>query len=282
MIPIQNLVAMLNNALNSVYTDNGRRFLIVPDGDDYAPPTRENNSVMRYVNGVAQTTNSTITIVNGLYIAEQVLSVEVAVWINPDEPKQASFQPVRDAISAVTQIPKVQSIADEDGNIFSVTYYGTQPSPGEIMQRPVIGESIVYNFSVFFTFIQNGINSTGVKMTFEGEDVPFTELSPSISPVMESGVRSESDGSAENYPTADALQLTLTVPAVTNSILTEEFAKFILKKERSIYDVTLSYAGIESSYKMIFGQSNFTARGVDGVGQSIVLVEAMGENNGTV
>jgi hypothetical protein len=99
---------------------------------------------------------------------------------------------------------------------------------------------------------------------------------------MESGVRSESDGSAENFPTADALQLTLTVPAVTDSILTEEFAKFILKKERSIYDVTLFYAGIESSYKMIFGQSNFTARGVDGVGQSIVLVEAMGENNGAV
>ena len=276
MIPITNLTQLLNNALNSVYTDEERRFLIVPDGDDYAQPIRQNNSVTRYINGVAQMTSNNITIVNGLYVATQVLTVEVAVWINPDEPKQASFQPVRNAISAVTQTPKVQSMEDENGNVYSVSYYGTQPSAGEIMQRPVIGESITYTFSVFFSFIQNGINSLGVTMTFEGERVPFTELSPSITPVMESGARSETNGSAEAFPTADAMQLTLTVPALTDNVLTTEFAKFILHKERNIYDVTLSYAGVTGNYKMIFAQSNFTARGVDGVGQSIILVEAMG------
>lgn len=275
MIPIQNLITMLNNALNLVYTDENRRFLIVADGDDYAPPTRQNNTIIRYVNGVAQMTDNSITVINGLYVSEQVLTIEVAVWIDPDEPKQASFEPVRNAISAVTQTPKVQSMEDENGNVYSVTYYGTQPSAGEIMQRPDLGESITYTFSVFFTFIQNGINSLGVTMTFEGEPVPFTELTPSVTPVMEAGAFSETNGSAENYPTTDALQITLTVPALTDSLLTQEFAKYILTKERKVYDVTLEFAGVSSEYRMIFSQSNFTARGAEGVGQSIILVEAL-------
>jgi hypothetical protein len=210
-----------------------------------------------------------------LYVAQQVLSVEVLVRIDPNKPKQDSFKPVRDAISAFTQKASVSSATDENGNVYSVSIYGTQPTAGEIMQRPPIGESIIYNFSVFFSFIQNGINSLSAEMTFEGERVPFTELLPSISPVMESGGFSNSNGSAKSFPTVDALQITLTVPALTDSLLTQEFFKYILTKERNIYEVTLKCNGISGTYNMIFGQSNLAIRGVEGVGQSITLVEAL-------
>jgi hypothetical protein len=92
---------------------------------------------------------------------------------------------------------------------------------------------------------------------------------------MDAGVMSSTNGSAVNVPTGDALQIAFSVPALTDAVLTTEFANFILKKERKVYKVKLNFNGILGEYDMVFGQCNYTARGVEGVGLSVTLVEAM-------
>ena len=284
MIPINTLINNLNTDLNALLGKNDLVFAIVPDGGDHAIPTRTGNDITRYIDGVARIVDSALTVINGLYVATQTVSVVVAVSIDQNKPMEESFTPVRQAISQLTQTPKATAMQDENGSTFMVTSYGTQPSAGDIMQRSAIGESITYAFTLFYSFIQNGISSLNMSMTFEGESVPFTELTPSITPVMESGVMSESENNgAVNYPTAEAFQITLTVPALTDSILTQELTKYLLTKERAIYTVTLNMNGFSSEYKMLFAPCNLTARGVEGIGLSITLVEALeGANNGAV
>ncbi len=275
MIKLSTLVEKINEDLNVLLGQSNVEFDIKDDTGNYTKATRVYNKKTYYVNGIASIMDSSLTIINGLHVAQQTVGVTIAVPIDHDKPVSESIEPFRIAITQLTQTAKASPMTDESGKTFLVTSYGTQPVAGDREQTTEVGDFLPYSFSMFYSFIQNGVSSFDTTMTFEGEPVPFTEMSPSISPIMDAGVMSNTDGGAVNIPTGEAFQITLSVPALTDSILTSEFAQFIINKKRAVYDVTLSFYGVEKAYKMLFGQSNYTARGVEGVGLSITLVDAM-------
>lgn len=275
MIDLAVLVEGLNEDLTRLLGKSNIEFDIKEDTGDYTRAKREYNEITYYINGIASITDSSLTIINGLYVAQQTVGVTIALPIDHDQQIEASIEPFRVAISKFTQTPSAKAMTDESGKTFLVTSYGTQPIAGDRAQQTEVGDFLPYSFSVFYSFIQNGISSLNATMTFEGEAVPFTEMSPSITPIMDAGVMSDTNGGAVNVPTGEAFQITLSVPALTTSKLTEEFAKFIINKKRTIYDVSLTFDNETNDYKMIFGQCNYTARGIEGVGLSITLVEAM-------
>lgn len=275
MIELSTLVDKLNEDLNALFTQSNIEFDIKEDTGNYKKATRVYNDKTYYINGIASITDSSITVINGLQVAQQTVGVTIAVPIDHDKPVSESIEPYRVVITKLTQTAKASPMTDENGKNFLVTSYGTQAVAGERAQTTEVGDFLPYSFSMFYSFIQNGVSSFDTTMTFEGESVPFTEMSPSISPIMDAGVMSDTDGGAVNVPTGEAFQITLSVPALTNSTLTSEFAQFIINKKRAVYDVTLLFCGVEKAYKMLFGQSNYTARGVEGVGLSITLVDAM-------
>lgn len=281
MIPVTQLMDNINNSLNALLP-GGMAFSIIPDGGDYVPPVRENNSVTVLIEGIAQIAESAIVPINNLSVATQTLSIVVAVPIDPDKPTQDSLSPVREAISAFTSKPFVTLMTDGDKTKYSVSVYGSQPQAGELTQRPSIdfGESITYQFNVFYSFVESGINSLDYQVTFDGEVVSFTEMSLICTPVTDGGAFSDSDGAVKNYSTGYALELQISVPALENNLLTLEFAKFLIQKDKSVHKVTLSYAGISGEFNMIFATSNITARGVENIGHSISLIEALEIDNG--
>ncbi len=279
MIDIAQLLDYINEQLNKTAPDDAV-FLIYADGGNYKPSKWERNELTTYIQGVGYISDSSIFPVNGLSIATQTLSVTIAVPIDPSKPPEESFEPVRNALNAFVSAPGVTAMTDEAERIYSVSVYGSSPTPGEMVQRPSIGLSITYSINVYFSFIQNGINSLDCVLTFEGEQVPFTEMTVAVAPVMDGGAVSGSGGGVGNYATSYAFEIQASVPALSGSKLTAEFAKFLLLKQYGVYDVTLIYAGVKGEYKMIFATSNITARGLEGIGQSITLVEAIDFNQG--
>ena len=284
MIDISQLLDYINTQLNTNAPAN-TVFEIYADGGDYTPPKWQYNTLTTYIQGVGYIADTSILPVNGLSIATQTLSVTVAVPIDPNAPTEQSLDPIRNALSAFISQPKVTALEDEGGRTYSVSVYGSSPTAGEIAQRPNLGLSITYGINVYFSFIQNGINSLDCVLTFECEQVPFTEMTVALSPVLDGGAVSSSNGGAGNYATVFALEIQLSVPALTDSVLTTDFAQFLLLKQYAVYDVSLTYNGITGNYSMIFATSNITARGVENIGQSITLVEAIdfgtgAQNNG--
>ncbi len=274
MIKLSTLVEKINEDLNVLLGQSNVEFDIKYDTGNYTKATRVYNKKTYYVNGIASIMDSSLTIINGLHVAQQTVGITIAVPIDHDKPVEETVEPFRVAISKLTQTA-TSTAMESDGKTFLVTAYGTQPVLGDRAQQTEVGDFLPYSFSMFYSFIQNGISSLDATLTFEGKPVPFTELTPSITPNMDAGVMSSTNGSAVNVPTGDALQIAFSVPALTDSELTEEFAKFMLKKERKVYKVTLAIKGISGEYDMVFGQCNYTARGVEGVGLSVTLVEAM-------
>lgn len=280
MIPINKLLEFVNNGLNAQLTeDSNVQFQIYADGGDYEPPQREGNKVYFNINGVGSITENNIVPINNLLVATQTLSVVVMLGIDPNKGVEESVEPFRSLLSSWLAQPQKINL-ENDGKNYSVTVYGSQPQAGELLQRDNIGKSLPYSFNVYFSMVQGGISSFDLQLTFDGEPIPYMEASVSMAVVTEGGVFSATDGQVQNYPTSYGLQIDLTVPALENNNLTTAFAKWLLTKTRNTHSVTIGYAGEEGTYNMIFAQSNITARGLDNIGQSITLIEALGVSNG--
>ena len=287
MIPISEIINDLNTELNAIA--NGVTFNIVPDGGRYRKPKRVQNTVTEYIQGTARIVNSEIVPVRGLGIVSETVSVEIEVPVNigtaenPENDITASTAPVLNALTEYLTKSRVSQMKDESGVVYSVASYGSQPAAGDILQRDAVGCSITYDFTIFYSFIQNGINSFGVTLTFEGEEVPYTELTVTRTPSMDGGAFSDTDGTARNYVSVCALQIDVSVPALTDSTLTSEFLSFLLTGAETVYSVMLTVNGVTETLDMIFAQSNAAISGVDNMGLSITLVQPLeDDSDGTV
>lgn len=286
MIPISELVNNLNTDLNALAA--GVTFRIVPDGAKYRKPKRVQNTVTTYIQGAARIVTSDIVPVNGMTIISETLNVEIEVPVEiggietADEDIQKFTEPVLNALTTYFSKPHVKQMTDDSDAVYSVAIFGSQPEAGSLIQRNNIGSSITYSFSVQYTFIQNGINSFGVTLTFEGEAVPYTELSVTRTPVMDGGAFSDTAGTARNYVAVSALEIEVSVAALTDNTLTSEFLSFLLTGAETVYSIGLTVNGITETFNMIFAQSNAAISGVDNMGLSIKLVQALEVNNGAV
>ena len=278
MIAIETLVNTLNDALNGIiggYDGETRRFSIIPDGGEYEGYKREYNDITTYIDGVATVTDSSITPISGIEVATQALSVAVAVKLEEQKgvDDMEVFLPVRNAISDFASTARTATI-----DTFTVSITATQPNSGSIEIRPEIGKSIIYTFTVYFTFIQNGVNSREIELTFEGEAVPYQELTITRVPVQDGGAFSGTGGAVKNVTNQTALELNFTTPAIKNNAISKAVASFLVSGNISkAYSVTVKtpYSVNTAQFEMCFGQSHLTSRGVENVGFTVSLVECL-------
>lgn len=282
MIAIETLVSELNNALNGIiggYQGETRRFSIIPDGGEYEGYERKYNDITEYIDGVATVTDSSITPISGIEVATQALSVAVAIKLEEQKgiDDKTLFLPVRNAISDFASQARTATL-ENDENSFTVSITATQPNAGEIEIRPDIGKSIIYTFIVYFTFIQNGVNSNEIKLTFEGEAIPYQELTITRVPIQDGGAFSGTNGAAKNVTNQTALELNFTTPAIKSNAISKAVASFLVSGDISkAYTVTIEtpYSEEPAEFAMCFGQSHLTSRGVENVGFTVTLVECL-------
>ena len=289
MIDLKKLVDIMTNKLNGLSSDF--EFCIFADGDKYIDPYLDQNEVKNaYIQGVSSIINSSIVPVESVLVETITTSTEIvvpidgnAVTIN-EEDGSITFEaqtwseyiaPIKEVLTAYASNTYKDPI-ELDEQTFVVTYTVSQPRTGHIAQRDGVGLSIPFTLITNYAIVQNGINSRDVELTFDGGKVPFTQLTFVRSPVMDSGAFSNSNGVAKNYMAVSAMQISVSVPALSDSNITSEHFDFLLTGAPKIYTVTLTLPGKDTqSYQMYFGDCNIAVRELDNVGQSITLVEAL-------
>lgn len=286
MIPIEKLVKDLNDALNGILADESRVFDIIPDGGEYAGYRRKRNEIIEYIDGVATITDSGITPISGIEVVTQTLSVVIAVKLDQRNGVKDDyiFLPVRNAIATFAGKTYKEPYTDDGGKTYSVAFSATQPYAGELAIRPEIGRSIVYTFNVFYSFVQNGVNSKDIELTFESEIVPFEELTIVRVPVQDGGAFSGTNGAAKNITTQTALELNFSTPALMGNEISVALADFLLTGEEKAFDVTIKtpYSETAAEYRMSFGQTSVTARGTENCGFVTSLVECFDDTDAEV
>ena len=294
MVTVENLTSKLEDKLNEILGQSVKQIKLFLDGGDYTKPYVDLNEVHDdYVQGVSMLNSSSIVPINGILVQTFNVGTEIAVPIDTDiianvkedgsiemdsQEYADSIEPYRLAIEKLASQTYLETV-EADGKNYAVSYTVSQPRTGRIYQRDGLGFSISFSFVVDYAIIQNGINSQDIEIEFNGERVPFTQLSIVRSPVMDAGAFSNTNGTAKNYLSVSALQISLSVPALTNNTLTQEHFYFLLTGIPVIFDVSIAIKGYNGNnpqtYKMMFGDCNIAAKELDNVGQSITLVEAL-------
>lgn len=290
MISIQSIADRLTTDLNALVPENVE-FVIMGDGGSYVPSIRKprSNTVIQRVDGEADIISSTITPVNGIIVATQTVGVSVCVRIDKSKGFDESVRYIREAIATYMSTPVVfnDTVTDDKGNeqIYTVTMYGSQPEAGSREVRQNYGDSIDYNWICNFAVVQNGVNSQNQSITFEGEQVPFTSLVLARVPVTDGGAFSNTNGVAKSWHSTTALQVTITMPALTNNKLTQEHADYVINGTEKVYDVVIKFSELqetdgsgtatvkENAKRMIFDVGSITAQQINNVGMEINLLE---------
>ena len=290
MISIQTIAERLTEKLNALAPENVE-FVIMGDGGSYVPSIRKprSNTVIQRVDGEADIISSTITPVNGIIVATQTVGVSVCVRIDKSKGFDESVRYIREAIATYMSTPDVFSytISDDKGNeqTYTVTMYGSQPEAGSREVRQNYGDSIDYNWVCNFSIVQNGVNSQNQTVMFEGQPIPFTSLVLTRVPVTDGGAFSNTNGVAKSWHSTTALQVTVTVPALTNNNLTKEHADYVINGTEKVYDVVIKFSELtmtdtdgktvvkENKKRMIFDVGSITAQQINNVGMEINLLE---------
>ena len=289
MITLQYLTNTINAQLNTL---SDIQFKIYPDGDEYKGARLENNVVVDdYIQGTAILLNSSIVPVEGIIIQSQTVGVEIVVPVKSGRELveqedgssimqevvyQSSFEPVRQVLATLASQAYNDTITN-DSKTFKVTYTVTNPRAGDIMIRDQVGLSITYQFTCNFAIIQNGVNTRDVEIKFEGVKVPFSQFSIVRTAINESGAFNNSGGSALNYTAVTAVQIDLSVPALSDSNITTEHFDFLKNGIVKQYEVSIKFGTNDTPkvFIMQFGECNVSGQGTDNLGQSIRLVEAL-------
>ncbi len=290
MISIQTIAERLTEKLNALAPENVE-FVIMGDGGNYVPSIRKprSNTVIQHVDGEADIIESTITPINGIIVATQTVGVSVCVRIDKNKGFDESVRYIREAIATYMSTPDVfnYTVTDDKGNeqTYTVTMYGSQPEAGSREVRQNYGDSIDYNWVCNFSVVQNGVNSQNQSITFEGQPIPFTSLVLTRVPVTDGGAFSNTNGVAKSWHSTTALQVTMTVPALTNNDLTKEHADYVINGTEKVYDVVIKFSELtttdeegnitvkENKKRMIFDVGSITAQQINNVGMEINLLE---------
>ena len=289
MITLQDLTNIINEQLKGL---SDIEFKIYPDGDEYKGARLENNVVVDdYIQGTAILLNSSIVPVEGIIIQSQTVGVEIVVPVKTGRELveqedgssimqevvyQSSFEPVRQVLATLASQAYNDTI-ESDNKTFKVTYTVTNPRAGDIMIRDQVGLSITYQFTCNFAIIQNGVNTRDVEILFEGVKGPFSQFSIVRTAINESGAFNNSGGSALNYTAVTAVQIDLSVPALSDSNITTEHFDFLKNGIVKQYEVSIKFGETDTQkvFTMQFGECNVSGQGTDNLGQSIRLVEAL-------
>lgn len=284
MIALKTLTEKINNGLNAlaVSANFPFTFAIQSEGGEYMPPKREGNNVTVYINGITSIADSDVIPVQGTSVSMVTVQLEIAYPLPDDIPTENAIEPVRAILDAYFNQTFTQSMPDESGKEITTAAYATIPSTGSISQSTGPGMMCTFSCYVYYNFIENGVNSGDVILTFAGTRVPYMDATITRVPVSASNPYSDTSGACEGVTESTALNIEFSAPTMksADNALFSAYKAFLLTGANPAHEITLLYEGVEYTYSVIFGQSALALEGVKNGNSRITLIEARAFENG--
>lgn len=286
MIDLSTLIEKLQKKLNDeLKNDNSGvldncQFKIFEDTGALQLDTREENTVTEYINGEMRTVSSEISSLNnGSVVATQNCKVDFIVRLEDIEYDEEEYALALDGEGKLskelldviygnaTKIKAIRALFDKVFSIngterlvindksYVVTTIYTLANSGIREQAPMLGDSYSFTVYIFYIFIENGINTTDLIVTLDGQNLPFEGITIMRTPTLDGIVPANTaKGALENVATMSQLMVSLELPALESEV-NEKIRDFIfdgtLNKKYSLglgfntanmhyYDVTMS------------------------------------------
>lgn len=279
MIQLQTLANALNNGLNA--NNRGLLFYVQPDTGDFKEADRTENKVSLYVNGILSIEDSAVIPTQALEVVTQTARLELLVEIDEDIPAAPQIGVVRSVLQDYFAQATVQYLEDETGKTYSVAVSSSLLASGTAAIRQVAGDSFSLSMSIYYSFIQNGINSLNCPILLDGVVLPYSTATISRIPVVDGTPYSDTDAVTKNRVTATALGVDMTITAVRAgegdniNVAMQALYACLLDGATDTHTLTLTLGDETREYSVLFGNVGLSLDGVKNAGSTVSFVEAV-------
>lgn len=258
------------------------KFNIFVDTGDYKEPERRMNAVTEYINGVFSLTQSEVKkIGGGLTSVALVTSLKFLLPCGDETDIDGTFPNVtefRTALSEAFSKNQVLSI-ETDG----VTYAGgvaySLPTTGMRAMRQGLGDSIEYVCTIAFSYLENALNASEVRIYIDGAETPYMGflLTRKINTSADL-YRGTSSGEASVYAENSIFTIDFETPASNNSAVSKEILRHITGSVPADkpHSVRIDVGDDWFAKTMIFGECTASGAGVSNVVYKVSLLPYAG------
>lgn len=290
MITMATLAEYFENELNALIpSGENYEFKIWAEAGHYKMPYRQGNTVYYFINALLATSASAVT-PNALVMGVNGLTLSVLVPTLPPKTNvdqtDEELEEIQDGqlymIQQVGNIllryftkTKTLSMADDQGNNFSIAMYSGVAISGVIDIYPKAGQAMPMSVSITMNFAQDGVNGQAVKVYLDGELVPYMSLNPSRSSQLSTDVQSNTQAQ-KHIATSTAYGIQFTCPSATGNAATLAVYDYIAETDpNSAHFIEVVWGDQrDDTYLMLFTSANATVAGAEFAGLNATMGEA--------
>lgn len=288
MIKLTQLTELFENGLNSILNNPEIQIKIWSEVGDYQKSRRNGNIITYFINGNLRTSTSAND-ANALVMGVNGLSLEFSVPLKRPRTnatqseeelskiKDGQYPFVAEIVNVINSFfQKAQSttLYDESGAEFSVAFQAGTAVPGTVDIAAQVNQSIPVSVYIEVYFIQGGINSKNVTVTFDDSNVNFQAVRKGRSPMTEQDVYAGKLIS-KSIVTSTAFAIDVDFPASADA-LTQECINYLFEAEPNVaHFVDVQFGNYSKMFLMTLNAVQTSAQGIAIAGLSASLMEVV-------
>ncbi len=294
MINLIDLAKGLQNELNEK-AKGMYEFYVVTDTAKFKRPTRNKNDIKEYVNclltmnGSDVTTLQTGTLISTatctLRLIMRLTGYEDDIFSTPDENGKSELitygdktrvELMRQYLDAIFQKNTYKQMDDsEDASIkYVVSAVYDFAQSGIRGQVEKIGDSYSFSTTIYYSFVQDGINTRASTFNLDGVLIPFQSVTVFRTPTMDGNVYANTkDGATKNLSSQSVFSISFELPAL-NDNTTANMLDYLFDGElNKAHFLKLDINGKTKNYLVTYGENKLIGETIMNIGQTLSLVE---------
>lgn len=282
-----NVVAKLE-AINQDFGYN-YAFHIVADTGSYKKPVRINNTVTEYVQGVFSVVNSDVSeLTGGVLYATQTCNLQIEISLpNHEDDREYNgttiigsgrkITEIRNILDRLAQNNDYDEIEDTDGLKYLATVVYSFASGGQRNQIAQDGDSYTFSMFVYYSFVQNGINSRNVVFYLDGVPFPYQAVSINRAKTFDGNVYGKSNFSdVQNTPIQANWSGVFDIPLLKGGVY-EHVINFLTADEplNTVHILTYTLGGKTYTKLVSIGEITLNAETIKNVALKVPFYDAV-------
>lgn len=289
MIEFKALKDKLMERLEALASPHNLYFYIQSDTGEYKSPTRTDNTVTDYINGLLSLNSSDISnLTDGTVVATLTARLDLLVRL-PDltadeEYNNKAFDSVttkinrvRQVLGMLTQASTQEEMQDSADVSYSVSTIYQLATSGERAIVANVGDSFTFTIYIYYIIIQGGINTKSLVFNLDGVNIPFQAMTMNRSKTFDANVFSNTtDGSVKNMAVQSNWSVTFELPAIKSDFFST-LLNFIFGKDKinTAHCLYFSQGTAEYSKLVNLAEVNLNGETIKNVGLKITFFESV-------
>lgn len=274
MISIATLAKNIQDSLNA--NDHGLTFEVFYDAGTFKESVKTRTSKIRYINCLLTINSSATVPIQGTIVASlnTTLTILAPLPHDPEKVKE-SVATYRDVLDDCFTGSSVQILTDNDkAYTVAITYAPADTGTFEI--RPGIGSSLDFIVHIEYGYVENGLNSSDIEFTLDGNAIPYMSVTTSKMPTTETNAYSDASGKGGSRNSSFIHAFEFEMPTLANNAVSDTITNALFSDSMNgVHTLTVkaNKNAEPVTYKVILGNINLNLEGVDNGKLTFSLIE---------